>query len=120
VYSHLNRTRCNIVCKFFPSGSYDENLRLWDERNLKFEVESFCVGGGIWRIKQQLERDTLLVAAMHGGFLVLDKEDKDQIHKMVAARYEEHQSIAYGADWLQSGLVATCSFYDHMMRIWSY
>jgi diphthamide biosynthesis protein 7 len=87
---------------------------------LKSEVESLDVGGGIWRIKQQLEHDILLIAAMHGGFLVLDKDDNDQVHKVVTAKYQEHQSLAYGADWLPSGLVATCSFYDHLMRIWSY
>ena len=121
-------------------GSYDEQLRFWDERNLKSEVESIDVGGGIWRIKQQQRQSAssssaLLIAAMHGGFLVLDKEgssvsaDRSSppgaqansgLDPIVAARYAEHSSLAYGADWLGSGLVATCSFYDHMMRIWTY
>lgn len=54
-------------------GSYDEWLRRWDERNLKREVDSIQVGGGVWRIKQRGQR--FLVAAMHGGYLVLDNMD---------------------------------------------
>ncbi len=62
-------------------GSYDEQLRFWDERKLNTEVDSLNVGGGIWRIKQQPQPpgsssndDALLIAAMHGGFLVLTKD----------------------------------------------
>jgi diphthamide biosynthesis protein 7 len=36
--------------------------------------------------------------------------------------YEEHASIAYGADWFHEprlrGLVGTCSFYDHLFHLW--
>ena len=99
---------------------------------------SLAVGGGIWRIKQQLHSDTLLIAAMHAGFLVLEpadltataasvETDNGGLHTTVAARYTEQSSLAYGADWLVDGasssssrLAATCSFYDHTMRIWSY
>ncbi len=140
---------CSSLPLFYCEGSYDEHLRFWDERNLKKELESVCVGGGIWRIKQQPEGagsgsdggGALLVAAMHGGFLVLERDSGaisrfntseadgavdptgTAFHTTVAARYTEHESLAYGADWLGGeggGLVATCSFYDHMMRIWTY
>jgi diphthamide biosynthesis protein 7 len=68
---------------FGCTGSYDEQLRFWDERKLNTEVDSLNVGGGIWRIKQQPPQpggssssndDALLIAAMHGGFLVLTKD----------------------------------------------
>jgi diphthamide biosynthesis protein 7 len=67
---------------FYCTGSYDEQLRFWDERKLSTEVDSLNVGGGIWRIKQQPQPgggssssdDALLIAAMHGGFLVLTKD----------------------------------------------
>jgi diphthamide biosynthesis protein 7 len=95
-------------------------------------VESLNVGGGIWRIKQQPPQPggsssndgALLIAAMHGGFLVLAKDDggcrSPGLHTVsVAARYTEHESLAYGADWLGAGLAASCSFYDHVMKIWT-
>ena len=112
-------------------GSYDEQLRFWDERKLSTELDSLNIGGGIWRIKQQPPQprgssssdDALLIAAMHGGFLVLTKDDggcrSPGLHTLVAARYTEHESLAYGADWLGAGLVASCSFYDHVMKIWT-
>lgn len=55
----------------------------------------------------------------------------------VVASYMEHKSLAYGADWQtseqqhthsnsqhqhtdpQSPLIATCSFYDHMLNLWT-
>ena len=102
------------------SGSYDERLRTWDLRNLKSEVSAVSVGGGVWRIRQRGER--LLVAAMHDGFKVVEGGE-------VVAEYREHESLAYGADWLEgqevevegreSISIATCSFYDHMLKVWS-
>jgi hypothetical protein len=66
---------------FDCTGSYDEQLRYWDERKLNTDVDSLNVGGGIWRIKQQplpggssSSDDALLIAAMHGGFLLLTKD----------------------------------------------
>jgi WD40 repeat protein len=37
----------NIVA----TGSYDEFLRIWDERNLSKPIQEFACGGGVWRIK---------------------------------------------------------------------
>ena len=103
------------------TGSYDERVRSWDTRNLKSPLYSVAVGGGVWRMKQRGGR--LLVAAMHDGFKILEGEE-------VVAEYRGHDSLAYGADWVpgmegvkvggrEADTVATCSFYDHLLKVWS-
>ncbi len=71
---------------------------------------------------------------MHGGFKIVD------INKnMIIGCYDRHQSLAYGIDWfngddmgmrpsmehgmepgIRNGLLASCSFYDHSLQIWSF
>ena len=102
------------------TGSYDENVRLWDVRNVKGEVGSVDVGGGVWRLKQRGTR--LLVGAMHNGFKIVEGQD-------IVGGYGEHESLAYGADWVKgievelnnavNDVIATCSFYDHVLKVWS-
>lgn len=96
------------------------------------------VGGGAWRVKwhpSKTRQNDLLVACMHDGFKVVtfnldgvqDGHDKSSYAKdewAVTARFDEHQSLAYGVDWSHAGygdektIIASCSFYDHNMRIW--
>ena len=111
------------------TGSYDENVRCWDYRNFKCPVWTVAVGGGVWRIKQKGSK--LLVGAMHNGFEVLEV-DSVKSRCTILAQYSEHESLAYGADWVEcfseseSGesdfgdwhTAASCSFYDHTMKMW--
>ena len=100
------------------TGCYDEVVRRWDVRNMRSQVQDLRVGGGVWRIRQRPAGRELLVAAMHDGFKLVDMTGEG-----VVGEYREHQSLAYGADWchLESGrdIVASCSFYDHLMNIWN-
>ncbi|CAB0032241.1 unnamed protein product [Trichogramma brassicae] len=112
----------------FVSGSYDEQLRHWDTRQLKRPVHELPLGGGLWRLKyepspQQPPR-YLLAAGMYGGFFLVDVVDQEQ--PRVVENFQEHKSIAYGCDWSYSKradddppLVATCSFYDHCLKLCS-
>lgn len=110
------------------TGSYDEYLRVWDIRSISKPVNeaSICLGGGVWRIKHHpFAPGFVLAACMHNGFAVVKIEgDKAE----VVENYTMHDSLAYGADWQRgcmpseskrySNLVATCSFYDQLLRIW--
>ena len=49
--------------------SYDENLLVWDIRNMSVPLAETGLGGGIWRIKwDPHEADYILTATMYNGF----------------------------------------------------
>ena len=95
---------------------------------------SMGVGGGVWRLKwhpDPLRHLDILAACMHDGFKVI------RLHEMkkfkpedgnagldIVHRFDDHNSLAYGVDWSYAAgdqhgtLVASCSFYDHSLRIW--
>lgn len=110
------------------TGSYDEYLRVWDVRSISKPVNetSVCLGGGVWRIKHHPFIPGLVLAAcMHNGFAVV-KVGGEKAE--VLETYAKHGSLAYGADCQRgrsslegkrkNSLVATCSFYDRLLRIW--
>ncbi|KAL3512804.1 hypothetical protein ACH5RR_025521 [Cinchona calisaya] len=110
------------------TGSYDEYLRIWDIRSISKPINesSICLGGGVWRIKHHPSiPGLLLTACMHNGFAVVKTTgDKAEL----VETYEKHGSLAYGADWQRGRVyaddkrkntaVATCSFYDRLLRVW--
>ncbi|KAF4382469.1 hypothetical protein G4B88_011421 [Cannabis sativa] len=110
------------------TGSYDENLRHWDVRSISRPVNevSLGLGGGVWRIKHHpFVPGLVLAACMHNGFAIVNIKGGEF---EVIERYSKHESLAYGADWhreepihgeeSKNSLVATCSFYDRLLRIW--
>ena len=53
---------------YWAVGSYDEKLRLYDARQMRYPVNETHVGGGIWRAKwHPTLPQKLLLACMHGG-----------------------------------------------------
>ncbi|GAB2240773.1 hypothetical protein Droror1_Dr00021291 [Drosera rotundifolia] len=107
------------------TGSYDEHLRVWDVRSISKPVNdtSIGLGGGVWRIKYHPSVPNLVLAAcMHNGFAIVKINEGNA---EVIETYNKHDSLAYGADWqiggsgkIMSNVVATCSFYDRLLRVW--
>ncbi|GAA5962055.1 hypothetical protein JCM3765_005505 [Sporobolomyces pararoseus] len=138
-----------LVKNLIAVGSYDSQVRLFDKRNPLKPLTSFDVGGGIWRLKwHPANPQRLLIAAMHNGFSVVDFKglvkttdseeggvgggggggNLEPGEGELVKRFEGHQSLAYGVDWNQGNgeqtedgkdLVASCSFYDHALHVWS-
>ncbi|CEG35835.1 Uncharacterized conserved protein [Plasmopara halstedii] len=109
-------------------GSYDEQIAIWDHRNLTRPLVKYGAGGGVWRLKwhpHENRKDILLAACMHNGFQVL-KLAKDATKLVKAASYNSHNSLAYGADWwlhpvalqAKAPIVGSASFYDHVFHVW--
>ncbi|CAN6718008.1 unnamed protein product [Malus baccata var. baccata] len=87
------------------TGSYDEYLRVWDVRSIYKTL---------WRIKfYPFAAGLVLTVCMHNGFSIVNNNG-DNIE--VIETYSKHESFAYGADYT---LVATCSFYDRLLWIWT-
>ena len=108
------------------SGSYDENLHSWDVRSMKTPVATVRMGGGIWRIRQipfsasdSSYSGLIATACMHDGFKLLDSAKMK-----IVSQYCEHESLAYGLDLKVAKasndlMFASCSFYDHLLKIWN-
>lgn len=106
------------------TGSYDDHLRVFDNRSFKHPVGEIDLKGGVWRIKPDpLDRNLLLCACMYHNISVVDLNDMDgQKRFSVAGEYNEHTSICYGADWCYENkgngkVIATCSFYDQKLCV---
>uniref|UniRef100_A0A8D9AKT3 methylated diphthine methylhydrolase n=1 Tax=Cacopsylla melanoneura TaxID=428564 RepID=A0A8D9AKT3_9HEMI len=53
------------------TGSYDEHVYIWDDRNFKSYGTKVHLEGGVWRIKHQSE-GSILTATMYNGFHYVD------------------------------------------------
>jgi diphthamide biosynthesis protein 7 len=110
-------------------GSYDNDVCIFDTRKPLVPLVQGDVGGGAWRVKwhpSPSRKEDLLVASMHDGFKVAKAYHGEDVTWEVVKRFDEHKSLAYGADWSFAPpsvdgetLVASCSFYDHTLHLWS-
>jgi len=92
-------------------GSYDESVRLWDLRTPRNCVSQLGVGGGVWRIKAQENNDYIAIAAMSGGFKIIQNTSSTLAPFLEYTGH--HNSLAYGLDWVGDyTMLAGASFYD--------
>lgn len=112
----------------FLTGSYDEQLRLFDRRAFARPVQQLSLGGGIWRIKlNPVDPTLLLCACMYHNFSIV-RVEKDKGFRLECVLHHGQDKICYGADWgKQRGLregpsynFATCSFYDNLFSLNEY
>ncbi|KAK7003647.1 diphthine methyltransferase [Biomphalaria glabrata] len=108
------------------TGSYDENLIIWDNRQWKEPLDSIALGGGIWRIKwDPFFGTSILTATMYNGAHIIDCREIGKNTLSISVEYQDH-NLAYGADWCRlktegkTAIVSTCSFYDHSLHLWKW
>ncbi|XP_029641959.1 diphthine methyltransferase [Octopus sinensis] len=114
------------------TGSYDEQLMLWDTRSMKAPLRSKSLGGGIWRIKwHPSSGNCIATATMYNGFHIIDCGFHTADAEMNIVEHYCHEDIlAYGIDWFQgerpvphdcdSEVLASCSFYDSSLQLWQW
>lgn len=110
------------------TGSYDQNVRLWDTRNFARPVSTICLDGGVWRLKwDPFTQQYLFAACMHNGFKIVNHD----IVSSIVVNYKEHSGLSYGCDWsflrqpdvsrlnIPNGdtLVSTCSYEDCLLKV---
>ncbi|GMM37431.1 diphthamide synthase [Saccharomycopsis crataegensis] len=120
------------------TGGYDDTLKLSDLRYLPGSEGQGStllpypprarneknLGGGVWRLTPfKNTADKLMVCCMYDGAKIVTADDgsaNEDVIKIDRVFRKNHTSMVYGGDTsLKDDLMATCSFYDCSLQIWS-
>lgn len=97
--------REHLLC----TGSYDEDLMVWDTRKMRSPLVTTPLGGGIWRVKWEPEfGHHILTATMYNGFHIVDASNLTEEPLPIVCHYDKHTSLAYGADWCYTDPPSVC------------
>lgn len=112
------------------TGSYDDCLRTLDLRCIPGVgltngipprlQQKTNLGGGIWRLAPSPNNNNrLLTCCMYDGARIIEAVSASEA--LVEKYYKDgHGSMVYGGDWSPNGdKVATCSFYDCIVQVWT-
>lgn len=71
---------------YFVSGSYDEKIRLWDQRKLApkgSSIHELKLGGGVWRAKHHDTLPIVVCACMHENFQIVEYQELQSLSKKI-------------------------------------
>ncbi|SOS77343.1 conserved protein, unknown function [Plasmodium sp. gorilla clade G1] len=108
------------------TASYDNNIRIFDLRNIREPIQTVDVNSSIWRIKFLYKNnsvDNLLVAACDGGAKIFKKSNNDFIYDKGIFNNNE---LTYGIDVIdmlrpkneKKKIYLSCSFYNKEVQLW--
>nr|CAD2200610.1 unnamed protein product [Meloidogyne enterolobii] len=106
------------------SGSYDDNLRLFDWRNLNKPLSTLKLNGGIWEVSP-IENNYFILACMYGGASIIQKSTNSTL-KLVHSRQSNNPTdLCYSAKAIPikeneedeiNLKIFTCFFNDYSVR----
>lgn len=104
------------------SGSYDENISLFDVRDSSKYMKKQKVDVSIWDIKQVEKEDKYLyVSCIYDGLNGYHIIEENLTFLESKFKFNEHNSIVYGIDYVRikdKFLFTSCSLYDNLICYW--
>ncbi|KAK0416054.1 hypothetical protein QR680_012269 [Steinernema hermaphroditum] len=100
------------------TGSYDEHLRVFDERKLSEPLRESKLNGGVWQVNRIVGDDfRLICACMYGGWQIIDSQSLET----VAENQAIGKDLLYGASAVcceeNKYSVACCTFNNYTVTV---
>uniref|UniRef100_A0A1I7YQR3 WD_REPEATS_REGION domain-containing protein n=1 Tax=Steinernema glaseri TaxID=37863 RepID=A0A1I7YQR3_9BILA len=100
------------------TGSYDDHIRVFDERNLSVPLREAKLNGGVWQVNRIRGDDfRLICACMYGGWQIIDPESLETI----AQNQDIGKDLLYGASAVcleeNKYSVACCTFNNYTVTL---